>query len=324
MIGSDTMEYIKTFNSEEKEIQDICASVNVDYERIDYLLKHGADANAVEIRRYENNTEDDEELLLMQCLLDGTQSQRFDEEESKTARDLDFGLKLIELFIDNGLDVDKYINQIFGEIQFTYDQKNFIDITKLLLNHLKDKSSLNLDVALKGIGIEESYNNCVEVDHRYANVLATIYEMIENYPDGKDPNKYFNCDHIAGQKIKDIQIYCKDMKIDMANKFITDEIEILIQCDKDRLDILNHYIFVNNNEISSEFEKIDEENNFKTKINEYLKDETIEKIDFQNVEIWTQPKTRCNCTKIEILISNNKKLTITSDESLCFMKILLT
>ena len=52
-------------------------------------------------------------------------------------------------------------------------------MTKLILNNLKDKQNLNQEKSLTGIGTEESYNNCCVVDHKYANVLSTIYEMIE-------------------------------------------------------------------------------------------------------------------------------------------------
>lgn len=38
------MKYIKKFNKEEIEIYNICCSENFDYDRIDYLLKNGADA----------------------------------------------------------------------------------------------------------------------------------------------------------------------------------------------------------------------------------------------------------------------------------------
>ena len=113
--------------------------------------------------------------------------------------------------MDNGLDVDRYVNHIFRDIQSTYDDKNYIEMTKLILNKLK-KSSLDLKKALEGIGSEESYNNCCEVDHRYANVLSTIYEMIEKYSEGNDPNKYFICNQIIGQKVENVQMYCKDLK----------------------------------------------------------------------------------------------------------------
>ena len=226
--------------------------------------------------------------------------------------------------------MDKYVNHIFRDIQFTYDDKNYIEMTKLILNNLKDKNSLILEESLEGIGWEESYNNCCEVDHRYANVLATMYEMIEKYmlqaealKNSADPNKYFSCDKIIGQKIEDVQIYCKDLKVDFSSKLIADSFDIFIQCEKDTLNILNKYIFINNNEIKTKFERINEENNFEKRINNYLKDEIIEDIQLLNEEIWSTPKIQYNVTRIEISISNNKKMVINLDESLSFMKIII-
>lgn len=318
------MEYIKKFNKEEKEIYDICCSNSVDYEKIDYLLKNGADANAVEVIKCESQEENEEELLLTQCWLDGQFNRRFDDQGNQIETDPDFCIKLLKIFMDNGLDIDRYVNHIFRDIQFTYDDKNYIEMTKLILNKLKNKSSLDLKKALEGIGSEESYNNCCEVDHRYANVLSTIYEMIEKYSEGNDPNKYFICNQIIGQKVENVQIYCKDLKVDLSNKLISDEFEIFIQCDEDILNIFNKYIFINNNDIKSKFERINEENNFEKEINKYLKNEMIEDIQFYNEEIWSRPRTQNNITRIEILISNNKKIIINLDESLSFMKIIMS
>lgn len=318
------MKYIKTFNKEEQEIYNICCSDSVDYERIDYLLKSGADANAVEVTKYENEEENEEELLLTRCWLDGQFNRRFDENGNQIETDSDFCIKLLKIFIENGLDIDKYVNHIFGDIQFTYDDKNYIEMTKLILNNLKNKNSLNLKISLDGIGSEESYNNCCDVDHRYANVLSTIYEMIEKYPEGNNPNKYYICNQIIGQKIEKVQIYCKDLKVDLSNKLISDEFEIFIQCDKDTLNVFNKYIFINNNDINSKFERINEENNFEKEINKYLRDETITDVQFYNEEIWSRPRIQHNITRIEILISNNKKLVINLDESLSFMKITMS
>jgi hypothetical protein len=225
--------------------------------------------------------------------------------------------------MDNGLDVDRYVNHIFRDIQSTYDDKNYIEMTKLILNKFK-KSSLDLKKALEGIGSEESYNNCCEVDHRYANVLSAIYEMIEKYSEGNDPNKYFICNQIIGQKVENVQMYCKDLKVDLSNKLISDEFEIFIQCDEDILNIFNKYIFINNNDIKSKFERINEENNFEKEINKHLKNEMIENIKFYNEEIGSRPRTQNNITRIEILISNNKKIIINLDESLRFMKIIMS
>lgn len=318
------MEYIKTYNKEEKEIYDICCSDNVDYNRIDYLLKNGASANAVEITKYDNQEENEEDLLLVQCWLDGQFNRRYDEEGKQIETDPDFCIKLLKIFMDNGLDIDRYVNHIFRNIQFTYDDKNYIEMTKLILNKLKNRSSLDLEETLEGIGSEESYNNCCEVDHRYANVLSTIYEMIEKYSEGNNPNKYFICNKIIGQKIGNVQIYCKDLKVDLSNKLISDEFEIFIQCDKDILNIINKYIFINNNDIKSKFERINAENNFEKEINKHLKNEMIEDIKFYNEEIWSRPRECNNITRIEILISNNKKIIINLDESLSFMKITMS
>lgn len=317
------MEYIKSFNKEEREIYNMCCSDNIDYGRIDYLLKNGADANALEIIKYNNQKENEEDLLLTQCWLDGQYHRRFDEDGNQIDTDPDFCIKLLKIFIENGLDIEKYINHIFANIQFTYDDKNYIEMTKLILNNLKNIQNLKLKRALEGIGTEESYNNCCEVNHRYANVLSTIYEMIEKYPEGNDPNKYFICDQIIGQKIEKVQIHCKDLKVDLSNKLIADEFEIFIQCENDILDIFNKYIFINNNDIKSKFERIDEENNFEKEVNKYLKGETIENIKFCNEEIWSRPRTHNNITKIEISISNNKKIIINLDESISFMKIVM-
>lgn len=315
------MEYIKSFNKEEREIYNICCSDTVDYDRIDYLLKNGADANAVEVTKYENQEENEEDLLLTQCWLDGQYHRRFDEDGNQIDTDSDFCIKLLKIFIENGLDIDKYINHIFENIQFTYDDKNYIEMTKLILNNLKNIKNLKLEKALEGIGAEESYNNCCVVDHRYANVLSTIYEMIEKYYEGNDPNKYFICDKVIGQRIESAQFYCKDLKVDLSNKLIADEFEIFIQCEKDKLNIFNKYICINNNDIKSKFERIEEENNFEKDFNKYLKGEIIENIQFYNEEIWSKPRTQNNITKIEISISNNKKIIINLDESISFMKI---
>lgn len=318
------MKYIKKFNKEEIEIYNICCSESVDYDRIDYLLKNGADANAIEIFKYDNQEKLNEELLLVQCWLDGAFNRRIDEHGEKITGDPDFCIKLLKIFIKNGLDLERYVNQIFGAIQFTYDDKNFIDMTKIILSNIKNPNVIDLEKALSGIATEESYNNCCNVNHRYANVLATIYEMIEKYTKGKDPNKYFICDKIIGQKINNISIFCKDLKIDFSNKLIADECDIFLECEKDRLSILNKYIFVDNNDIDSKFERIDEDNRFEKKINKYLKNEIIEDIQFYNEEIFSKPHVKNNLTRIEIKISNNKKISIKCDESLCFMKVIMS
>ena len=61
-----------------------------------------------------------------------------------------------------------------------------------------------------------------------------------------------------------------------------------MECEKDRLSILNKYIFVDNNDIDSKFGRIDKDNRFEKKINKYLKNEIIEDIQFYNEEIFSK------------------------------------
>lgn len=50
----------KVFNEFEEEIYNICFKEEVDYDRIDYLLKHGASANACEITEWEDGEVEEE------------------------------------------------------------------------------------------------------------------------------------------------------------------------------------------------------------------------------------------------------------------------
>ena len=53
-------EVISKFNSYESEIYNLCCEQKIDYEKIDYLLKHGASANAVKITKFNDGYEDKE------------------------------------------------------------------------------------------------------------------------------------------------------------------------------------------------------------------------------------------------------------------------
>ena len=56
------------FNKFEKEIHDMCENNKVDYERIDYLLKNGASANAVEVTEYDNGETDEDFAQMLKFL----------------------------------------------------------------------------------------------------------------------------------------------------------------------------------------------------------------------------------------------------------------
>ena len=316
---------VKEFNEFEKEIDKICSEGKVDYGRIDFLLKNGASANACRVTKYDDD-DIDEDLLLTECWYYGGSFS----EDGNRERDDDFCIKLLEIFINNGLDVDKYVNNLFGNIQWTYSDKYYVEMTKIILNNLKNKENLDLEEALSGIGAEASYNDCCEQDHKYANTLSTIYEMIEKfYEKGLDQNKYYKYDKIINQKIKNVKIFCKDVKIDQPRNFISDNIDIFIECEKDTLCIRNKFIFVNNNEVTSDYEPL-KETNFITKDNafghslqEYTQNEKIIKISFDDFAINSAPRTIGHVTVITIELTNNKAIKITMDETGSFMKVIL-
>lgn len=315
---------VTTFNKFEKEIHDMCINNKIDYERIDYLLKNGASANAIETTEWDNG-EIEEDLLLTQCWLDS-----YVDENGEKKVDEDFNLKILNIFIDNGLDIDKYVNHIFENIHFTYDDKHYVQITKTILNHIKNKDSINLESSLNGIGTEESYNNCCTQNHKYANSLSTIYEMIEKYYEKNlNPNKYYECDKAINQKIKDIKIFCKDIKLDQPRTLICDDIDIFIECEEDILCILNKYIFVNNNDIMSEYELLDKtsdvtkDNAFGHSILEYAQGEKIIEISFTDCPVNSAPKTTIHTTVIDIKLTNDKAIRIKTDEAASFMKVIL-
>ncbi len=308
---------IKKFNQYEEEIHNICLQGKIDYEKINYLLKNGASANAIEIYEYENG-ERDEELLLTQCWLDA--SVRLNELEKYEIED-DYCVKLLKIFIENGLNIDKYVNHLFENIQWTYDEKHYIEMTKMILNKLKDKRNLNLERSLSGIGTEESYNNICKVNHKYANELSTIYEMIEGYKNGKDVNKYFNYEKIIDQKIKNINIFCDNLKVDFSNKMIAENIDIFIECENDILTIQNKYIFIDNNKIRSNFKRTDKDNRFQAQLEKSIINQKIINIELLNEEICGKTKTIYNITKIVVTFKNNKKFIIDTDEALSNMRI---
>ena len=319
------MSAINEFNKFEDEIIEICSRQRVDYDRIDFLLKNGASANACIVTKY-NSDDIEEDLLLVECWRGANYLS--DDDERKI--DDDFYLRLLKIFIDNGLDVDKYANVLLSNIQYTYNNKYYIELVKVILNNLRGGRKLNFDESLDAIGSEESYQNCCMQDHEYTNTLSTIYEMIEKFSEkGLDPNKYYRYDRVIGQRIKDTKIFCKDTKIDQPKKFICDEIEIFIECEFDTLCIINKFIFVNNNKIESDYEplvatnRINSENAFGNSLKEYIRNEKIIKIEFNDLPINSAPKTMIHCTVITIKLTNNKTIKISTDETASFMKITL-
>ena len=73
-------------------------------------------------------------------------------------------------------------------------------MTKTILNHIKNKDNINFENSLDDIATEASYNDCCVQNHKYANNLSLVGEMIEKFSkNGSNPNNYYECDKILNQ-----------------------------------------------------------------------------------------------------------------------------
>lgn len=151
----------------EKLIYNLCCRRKIDFARIDYLLKNGADANA----------KGEDGLLLFACLRDWASEREEYDEDGNVVIYSDYYYNIIKIFIDNDLCVDECIDEIFFILKFTNAVDCYIDITKLLLNNLKDKK-LKKEQVLEGINCEINYNIFYK---KNADSLMDMYKVIQKY-----------------------------------------------------------------------------------------------------------------------------------------------
>lgn len=308
------MEYLRKFNEKENEFIKVFGKSKIDYNALKKLVDDGLDVNSYEEIKCDNNNIE-KTSLFEECIL---------EKQDDKADYIEF-LKFMD---DNGFDFKKYANDFFSIMQFTYSNQ-MIDMTKYVLSKVKP-SDLDEETCLSGIGTEESYQNCCTHDHKAGNNLATVYEMIEKFINNSfDPNKYYDYSKIYNQKLNKAKIHCDDVKIDQPKSFICNNFDIFIDGDRDRLCILNKYIFVNNNKILTEYKpltqtsEVTKDNAFGHSLEDYILNEQIEDILFKDRPISSAPNTTYHTTCITIKLTNNKEIKISSDETASFMKIVL-
>ena len=86
------MSAINEFNKFEHEIIEVCSRQRVDYDRIDFLLKNGASANACIVTKYSSD-DIEEDLLLVECW----RSANYLSDDNERKIDDDFYLKILKL-----------------------------------------------------------------------------------------------------------------------------------------------------------------------------------------------------------------------------------
>ena len=61
-----------------------------------------------------------------------------------------------------------------------------------------------------------------------------------NHDKNQNQNEKSVAPYHVNQKIKDIKIFCKDIKLDQPKNFISDDIDIFIECEEDILCVFKY------------------------------------------------------------------------------------
>lgn len=241
------MNFIKKFNNEEVEIYELCQEKEVDFTRIDYLLKNGADANAVEICELDDGTVD-EGLLIEQCIADGNFT--IDEDGNINQILEDYAERLLVIFINNGFDVEKHFNKIMNTIHLTNEEDNLINVVKLLLDNI-DREKIDLDKALEGMRNECEFNLMTESDYEVSCTYKAIITMVEKYvKENVDYDNYDIAKTVIGKTIDSVKVYSKTLEDNEEDQVSSKDLLMVLDCEGEKLVINDIFAYVDNTEIT--------------------------------------------------------------------------
>lgn len=294
-----------TYNKYENEI---AYDDNILVERVDLLLKSGANVNAQEDEEVENGHVLDS---LFQSILYNYNK------ESKS--DL---LEILKCFIDNGLDLKKYGNSIISDFHYIHDKRQkAYEMTKIILNEFKEK--IDVEVAKDGIGIEVSWlvctypNDCYDNPDDYANYLDGIMKILENYEQGKEYNSIFPCDDAIGEIFKQINVSGNIYKVTKDRieykpiKGRNTQLWTNIKLGEKKLVIEdNYWAYIDNSNNNTGT------NIFTENANTYFENEKLTEIKYSHYSI------QGGCGRLcELLFTNNKRLVYGIDQDMEYVEI---
>lgn len=281
---------------------------NISIEKLDWLLKNGADANAQEDEEIENG-------YIVNSLF---QSILYNY-NNKSKNDL---LEILKCFICNGLDLKKYGNSIISDFHYINNksQKTY-EMTKLILNAFEEKT--NVEVAKDGIGSEVSWlvctypNDCYDNPDDYANYLDGIMKILENYEQEKNYNDIFPCDDAIGERFRQINVRGKIssvtnnrieyMPIEGRNTQLWTKIQL---GDKKLVIEDNYWAYIDNSN-----ENIGT-NIFTENVNENFKNEKLIEIKYDHYS------KQDGCGRVcELIFTNNKKIVYGIDDNIEFVEV---
>jgi len=160
-------------------------------------------------------------------------------------------LSLLELFVKNGFDLEKFGSNILSDYRFFDRGRNDVfDVAKYILNSCKTK--LNLEEAIEAIGTEASYKCCCEKDDFGSNQLYSLCELLERYEENKNFNDIYFVEDIKGQRVLDISISGKLDEYTQDTFFVSENkddisMKMTIKCEKDTIVIEDsNYVVIDN------------------------------------------------------------------------------
>lgn len=278
------------FNDKEREILELVHNNNVDIEKINNLFKEGANANA------SNGIVEDEYIgnLFSECIFEALPN------------DINI-FELLKCFVQNGLDLDKYGNSIIGDLHATFVNNDIIEIVKYILDNVSKK--INVEYAIEMFRLEAEYlSDDFSIYDEKANLVDTVAFMLEEYMYGGHYKEVYDYSKIIGQEILEVTVdnsvstSTKDyLMIDLKTK----DINTIIKCSNDVLCVSNSTTaYINNNYKKS----YSVDNSFIKQLNETIKGEKIEKIEFEHTFERMTFKSFKSSRNIKLYFSNNKEL----------------
>lgn len=287
----------------ENEIIEMVNSKKIELAKIDELFNIGANPNALEYAEPDEDFDCDIywATLFSECI--------FSSQEK--GADL---YPLLKSFIKYGLDVNKFGASIIGDFTFVVGKSDIYEMTKLILENM-DKN-INVNQALSGIGLEESFLNC-SFDNRdgESNDLFGLYELIDAF----SHNKAYKSFYRLPKKINE-----KFVKINVNGDFVVlDKNKIAVKSEKDKMCMIskimmekntliiedNYGVYINNEDQN----KYDDDNIFTINANEYFKKEKIINLKFKHYQVKLSAKSFAQGRVVTINFTNNKKLVYKED-----------
>lgn len=286
----------------ENEILELVDNKEIDIKKIGELFKQGANPNALEEEKPDEGWDGDTywATLFSECIF-AAQSKEPDL------------YPLLELFIKNGLDVNKYGPSIISDFHFISGKSNLYEMTKLLLNNMD--RTIDIHEAISGIGTESSYLNC-SFDNMDAesNDLLGLCVMLESFSECKPYKSFYKLPKKINELFKKIKI-SGDFVILEKNKVAVKSSKSdfcmfsKIEMDKNTLIVEDNYAVYINNEDTHEYE----ENIFTDFANKYFKNEKIIDIRFKHYEVELSPTSHAQGRVVTINFTNSKKLVYEED-----------